>query len=105
VSVLTLCPHCGKPLVKSSHDLSPKDLNLLRLIASTPEAAIATLASTLGCSIDVFQRRTARLRRIGLIDRHAGRVWATDAGRTLLGAQQGVGGAAEKKPQEILMAD
>ena len=97
MTVLTLCPPCGNPLAKSSHDLSPKDLNLLRLIASTPEAVIATLASTLGCSTDVFQRRMARLRRIGLIDRHAGLVWVTDAGRTLLGAQQGVGGAAEKR--------
>ena len=97
MTVLTLCPHRGKPLAKSSHDLSPKDLNFLQLIASTPEAVIATLASTLGCSADVFQRRMARLRRIGLIDRHAGRVWATDAGRTLLGAQQGVGDAAEKQ--------
>jgi hypothetical protein len=90
------CPHCGKPLAKTARDLTPKDLGLLRLIVSmrVPEMMTDLLTSTLGCSPEgSFDRRFARLRKLGLIDRRKGRVWATEAGRALVGAQQAVADA------------
>jgi hypothetical protein len=69
-----------------------------RRVDGTPEAAIDLLTSTLGCSPEgSFDRRLARLRKLGLIDRRSGRVWATEAGRSLVGAQPVVADASPEK--------
>jgi hypothetical protein len=91
MTTLLICPHCGKPMAKSAGDLSPKDLALLQLVVSmsTPDVGIDALISAKGNSTEnSFDRRLSRLRKLALIDRRLGRVWATDAGRTLVGARQ-----------------
>jgi hypothetical protein len=92
MGTLVTCPHCGKPIAKS--------LALLRLIVSMggPEVTIDTLAATGRSPEGLFDRRLARLRKLGLIDRHTGRVWATDAGRTLVGDQSTAAEGTACKP-------
>jgi hypothetical protein len=63
---------------------------LLRLVVSTstPDVGIDALTGAWRNSTENSFRRLSRLRKLGLIDRRLGRVWVTDAGRTLVGARQ-----------------
>lgn len=88
MAMLTNCPHCGKPLVRSAQDLQPAALTLLRLIVemAKPEVDTHDLAAAAGRSVEgAFDRGLTGLRKRGLIDRRNGRVWATEAGHILAG--------------------
>ena len=89
-TMLTNCPHCGKPLVKSALDLQPKALALLRLIGEmeAPYVDKHALAVAASCSPECgsFDRRLTGLKRRGLIERNNRRVSLTEAGRILAGA-------------------
>jgi hypothetical protein len=90
-AMLTVCPHCGKPLARSRQDLQPSALAVLRLIVEMgkPEVETHVLAAAAGRSSEgAFDRRLTGLRKRGLIERRNGKVWATEAGRILAGAQQ-----------------
>jgi len=67
--MLTNCPHCGKPLVQSPHDLQPKALALLRLIGEmqAPDVENHALAAAAGSSPEggAFDRRLTGLKRRG----------------------------------------
>jgi hypothetical protein len=88
--MLTNCPHCGKPLVRSAQDLQPRALTVLRLIVdmAKPEIETDALAAAAGRSSEgAFDRTLTGLRKRGLIERRNGKVWATEAGHILAGAQ------------------
>jgi hypothetical protein len=90
IAMLTNCPHCGKPHVKSALDLQPKALALLRLIGEmeAPYVEKHALAVGAGCSPESgsFDRRLTGLKRRGLIERNNRSVSLTEAGRILAGA-------------------
>jgi len=89
-TMLTNCPHCGKPLVKSALDLQPKALALSRLIGAmeAPNVEKHALAVAAGCSPESgsFDRRLMGLKRRGHIERNNRTVSLTAAGRILAGA-------------------